>query len=97
MSSLRYRAVAPGLRERGRIGSSTSHRIIAICCGRLGLDQSTPCPVQYDKYKAIPAEGARHLGIVDHEHGPPCPPDDTAACTTTVAVQAARLSGSTAR
>jgi hypothetical protein len=43
----------PRLRERGRIGSSTSHRIIAISFGRLGLDQSTPCPVQYDKYKAI--------------------------------------------
>ncbi|MGA5761261.1 hypothetical protein [Nonomuraea bangladeshensis] len=51
--SLRYRAVAPGLGERGRIGSSTSHRIIAISCAKLGLDQSTPCPVQYDKYKAI--------------------------------------------
>ncbi|MEV4114828.1 hypothetical protein [Nonomuraea sp. NPDC049695] len=32
---------------------STSHRIIAISCARLGLDQSTPFPRQYDKYKSI--------------------------------------------
>ncbi|MGN9846793.1 hypothetical protein ACTMTI_52725 [Nonomuraea sp. H19] len=38
---------------RAGIGLSTSHRIIAISCARLGLDQSTPCPRQYDKYKAI--------------------------------------------
>ncbi|MFI7699341.1 hypothetical protein [Nonomuraea sp. NPDC049480] len=40
--SLRYRTGAPGLRDRAGIGSSTSQRIIAISCGRLGLDQSTP-------------------------------------------------------
>ncbi|SFK54969.1 hypothetical protein SAMN05216275_12832 [Streptosporangium canum] len=37
----------------GRVGSSASRRIIAIGCARLGRDQSTPYPVQYDKYKAI--------------------------------------------
>lgn len=37
----------------GRVGSSASRRIIAIGCAGLGLDQSTPYPVQYDKYKAI--------------------------------------------
>ncbi|WP_206061431.1 hypothetical protein, partial [Nonomuraea basaltis] len=36
--SLRYRAVASGRRDRAGIGSSTSHRIIAISCAKLGLD-----------------------------------------------------------
>ncbi|GAA3220730.1 hypothetical protein GCM10020216_031760 [Nonomuraea helvata] len=40
--SLRYRTAAPGLRDRDGIGSSTSHRIIAINCGRLGPAQSSP-------------------------------------------------------
>ncbi|WP_223190513.1 hypothetical protein [Nonomuraea terrae] len=53
MASLRYRAVVPGLGDRTGIGSSTSHRIIAISRAKLGRDQSTPYPRQYDKYKAI--------------------------------------------
>lgn len=40
--SLRYRTGAPGLLDRDGIGSSTSQRSIAISCGRLGLDQSSP-------------------------------------------------------
>ncbi|MEV0422651.1 hypothetical protein [Streptosporangium canum] len=44
---------AAGGGSMGRVGSSASRRIIAISCARLGLGQSTPYPVQYDKYKAI--------------------------------------------